>query len=114
MNYFIKANDLYKSKDYKNALDLYKKSAAERQFEAPSLYNSAVCYIKLKDYTSALPLIYKALSIRKESKYFFNLGYCYLMLNEPGKALIYFNTSWSMDNNDLECEKALTLIRGRL
>ncbi|MEG0134207.1 MAG: CDC27 family protein [Clostridium sp.] len=110
MNYFTHANELYKLKDYKSAIDMYKKSADINEYKAPSLYNSAVCFIKLKNYKGAIPLICKALDLRQESKYYFNLGYCYLMLNENGKALNYFNTAWSMDNNDDECEKAINLI----
>lgn len=110
MNYFAKANDLYKIKDYENAIQMYQKSAELKEFEAPSLYNSAVCFIKLKDYKSALPLIYKALELRKESKYFFNLAYCYVMLGDNTKALHYFNTAWTLDNDDDECEKAIDLI----
>lgn len=110
MNYFTEANELYKSKDYKTAINLYKKSAELKEFEAPSLYNSAVCFIKLKDYNSALPLIYKALKLKHESKYYFNLAFCYLMLDDDKKALNYFNTAWSLDNSDLECEKAINII----
>jgi len=89
---------------------MYKKSAELKEYEAPSLYNSAVCFIKLKNYKDAIPLIYKALKLRKESKYYFNLAYCYVMLDENGKALNYFNTAWSIDNTDSECEKAIKLI----
>lgn len=110
MNYFAKANDLYKLKDYESAIEMYQKSAEIKEYEAPSFYNSAVCFIKLKDFKSALPLIYKALELRKESKYYFNLAYCYVMLEDNPKALHYFNTAWSMDNTDDECEKAISLI----
>lgn len=110
MDYFSEANDLYKLKEYKSAINLYQKSAEIKDFEAPSLYNSAVCFIKLKEYNAAIPLIYKALSYRKESKYFFNLAYCYIMLDENKKALNYFNTAWSLDNSDFECEKAINII----
>lgn len=114
MDYFSEANDLYKLKEYRDAIKLYQKSADIKDFEAPSLYNIAVCFIKLKEYEAAIPLIYKALSYRKESKYFFNLAYCYIMLNEDKKALIYFNTAWSLDNSDLECEKAINIILGKI
>lgn len=110
MNYFNYANDLYKLKDYETAINMYRKSAEIKEYEAPSFYNSAVCFIKLKNYKDAIPLIYKALELKKESKYYFNLAYCYAMLNENGKALNYFNTAWSIDNNDYECEKAINLI----
>lgn len=110
MNYFEKANDCYNNKDYKGAFDLYKKSIEIKQNEAASLYNSAVCLIKLKSYKKAIILIKKALNIRSDSRYFFNLGYCYVHLNNNAKALIYFNTAWSINNEDDDCEKAINLI----
>lgn len=36
------------------------------------------------------------------------------MLNEDKKALNYFNTAWSLDNSDLECEKAINLILDKI
>jgi len=110
VSYFNKANELYNLKDYKRAIDLYKKSAEVKENEAASLYNSAVCFIKLKEYTSAIPLIQAALKIKRDSKYYFNLAYCYAMLKENGKALNYFNTAWALDNSDDECDRAIKLI----
>ncbi len=110
MNYFAQGNDLYKLKDYKNAIDMYKKSAELKEYEAPSFYNSAVCFINLKNYKAAIPLIHRALNLRKESKYYFNLAYCHVMMDENKKALNYFNTAWSIDNTDTECEKAISFI----
>lgn len=110
MNYFNKANELYNLRDYKKAIDLYKKSAELKENEAAALYNSAVCFIKLKDYKKAIPLIQSALQIRRDSKYYFNLAYCYAMLKDTGKALNYFNTAWALDNSDDECERAIKLI----
>ena len=110
VSYFEKANDLYNDKDYKKAINFYKKSIENRENEACSYYNAAVCFIKLKEYEKAMELIKSALSLKQESKYFFNLAYCYAMLNDTQKALLYFNTSWALDNNDKDCEKALNLI----
>lgn len=110
MEYFNKANDLYNKKDYKEALNLYKKSIEIKENEAASLYNAAVCLIKLKSYEKAISLIKEAIYIKQDSKYFFNLGYCYAMLKNSPKALIYFNTAWSLDNNDSDCEKAIGLL----
>jgi len=110
VNYFNKANELYNLKDYKKAIDLYKKSVELKENEAASLYNSAVCFIKLKDYKNAIPLIRSAIDIKKESKYYFNLAYCHAMLKDTGKALNYFNTAWALDNSDDECERAIKLI----
>ncbi|MEG0774936.1 tetratricopeptide repeat protein [Clostridium sp.] len=110
MSYFNKANELYNLRNYKRAIDLYKKSVELKENEAASLYNSAVCFIKLKQYTDAIPLIKSAIKIKRESKYYFNLAFCYAMLKENGKALNYFNTAWSLDNSDDECDRAIKLI----
>jgi len=110
MNYFEKANDLYNTQEYKKAISLYQKAAKTKENEAASLYNAAVCFIKLKEYEKAVPLLKSAINQKRESKYFFNLGYCYAMLKDNRKALVYFNTAWSLDNNDIDCEKAINLI----
>ncbi|MCY6957816.1 tetratricopeptide repeat protein [Clostridium brassicae] len=110
MGYFERANNLYNDKEYKKAIDIYKKAIAIKENETASLYNTAVCFIKLQDYTNAIPLLKEALKNKIDSRYFFNLGYCYAMLKNTKKALIYFNTAWALDNNDYECEKAINLI----
>lgn len=110
MSYFEKANDLYNTRDYEKAISLYQKAIQTKENEAPALYNSAVCFIKLKQYEKAIPLLKSAISKRKDSKYFFNLGYCFAMLKNNKKALVYFNTAWALDNNDKDCEKAINLI----
>lgn len=114
VSYFEKGNELYNVKDYKKAITFYKKAIENRENEACSYYNAAVCFIKLKEYPRALDLIKSALSLKQESKYFFNLAYCYAMLNDTQKALIYFNTAWALDNNDKDCEKAINLITKNL
>ncbi|WMJ81060.1 tetratricopeptide repeat protein [Clostridium sp. MB40-C1] len=110
MSYFEKANNLYNDKEYKKAIDIYKKAIAIKENETASLYNTAVCFIKLQDYDNAIPLLKEALKSKADSRYFFNLGYCHAMLKNTKKALIYFNTAWALDNNDYECEKAINLI----
>ncbi|MGM9973500.1 MAG: tetratricopeptide repeat protein [Clostridiaceae bacterium] len=110
MDYFNAANECYKTKDYKKAISLYQKAIDNKDNEASAYYNSAVCFIKLCQYDTAIDLINKALKIKKESKYYFNLAYCYAMKKNNKKALQYFNTSWAMDNEDKECEKAIKLI----
>jgi tetratricopeptide (TPR) repeat protein len=110
MNYFEKANDLYNTKDYLKAISMYKKAIKTKENEAASLYNTAVCFIKLKQYEKAIPLLKTAILRRRDSKYFFNLGYCFAMLNDNKKALIYFNAAWAIDNEDSDCEKAINLI----
>lgn len=110
MSYFQKANELYNTKDYKKAIEMYQQAVIYKDNEAASLYNAAVCFIKLKEYEKAIPLLKSAIIKKREGKYLFNLGYCYAMLNNNKKALVYFNTAWSLDNNDTDCEKAINLI----
>lgn len=110
MNYFEQANYYYNTKEYERAIELYQKSINLNENEAASYYNSGVCLIKLKQYEKAIHLIKKAIEIKRDSKYFFNLAYCYAMLKDSKKALIYFNTSWSIDNSDKDCERAIQLI----
>ena len=110
MSYFQKANEYYNDRDYKKAIDMYEKAIQIKDNEASSLYNSAVCFIKLKDYKKAINLLNSALNIKRESKYFFNLGYCYTMLKDNKKALIYFNNAWCLNNEDSDCEKAINAI----
>jgi tetratricopeptide (TPR) repeat protein len=110
MCFFEKGNEFYNNKNYKDAITTYLKSAEIKENEAASLYNAAVCYIKLKEYEKAIPLLKKSLILKSDNKYFFNLAYCYSMLKDTKKALIYFNTAWALDNADNECEKAIKLI----
>lgn len=113
MNNFNEGNNFYNTKEYSKALSYYKKAIATGENEACSYYNCGVCFIKLKDYDNAILMIKSALSIQKESKYFFNLAYCYAMKEDTNKALIYFNMAWSLDSNDLDCEKAINLIMSK-
>ncbi|NMM63187.1 tetratricopeptide repeat protein [Clostridium sp. P21] len=110
MSYFHKANECYNSKDYQKAITLYQKAVEFKDNEPASLYNSSVCFIKLKQYNKAISLLKSAIKLKRESKYFFNLGYCYIMLNDNKKALIYFNMAWCLNNDDIDCEKAINVI----
>lgn len=110
MNYFDKANSLYNSNKFSDAFHMYKKSIEEGENNSSSLYNAAVCLIKLKEYNNAIEYLKKSITLKKDSKYFFNLGYCYAMLNVKSLALQYFNTAWSYDNEDIDSKKAIDLI----
>lgn len=114
MNYFSKANEFYNDQNYSIALDYYNKAIENKQYEAHAYYNAGVCYIKLKKYDKAIKMIEHALSICHESKYFFNLAYCYSMLNDNKNALRNFNIAWSLDSSDKDCEKAISLILKKL
>lgn len=110
MSYFHKANEYYNAKDYQRAISMYQKAIEFKDNEAAALYNSSVCFIKLKEYKKAILLLKSAIKIKRESKYFFNLAYCYTMLSDNKKALIYFNMAWCLNNDDSDCEKAINII----
>ncbi|OFI06110.1 tetratricopeptide repeat protein [Clostridium acetireducens DSM 10703] len=113
MSYFQQANNLYSNRNYKKAIAMYKKALHAKENEASSLYNAAVCFIKLKDLKKAISLLELAINKKRESKYFFNLAYCYVLLKNHKKALIYFNTAWSLDPSDKDCEKAINIIMNK-
>lgn len=113
MDYFEKGNALYNIKNYSKAIEMYTKCIEVRENEPSAFYNSAVCFIKLREYKKAIDLLKSALYIREESIYYFNLAYCHAMLNNSKKALIYFNKAWCLNNSDSDCEKAINLIMSR-
>ncbi|SHE82296.1 tetratricopeptide repeat protein [Clostridium fallax] len=110
MSYFLEGNSLYINKNYEKALSFYKKAIEHKENEPHALYNSAVCYIKLKEYDKAIKMIENTLLLNLDSKYFFNLAYCYSMKDDNKKALRYFNIAWAMNNEDKDCKKAIDLI----
>ena len=103
MSYFNDGNKYYNNKDYSKALENYIESIDIGENESCAYYNAGVCYIKLKDFNSAIDMLKKALYIQKESK-------CYAMLENINKALIYFNRAWALDVSDKDCEKAINLL----
>ena len=113
MNYFSEGNKFYNMKDYTQAIYYYKKAILNNSNKACSYYNIGVCLIKLKKFDDAIDMLCNALSLQKESKYYFNLGYCYAMKDITNKALINFNMAWSLNNEDIDCEKAIKLITTR-
>ncbi|NLL31032.1 MAG: tetratricopeptide repeat protein [Clostridiales bacterium] len=110
MGNFTEGNNYYNKRDYKKAIASYKKAIEKGESTTCANYNLGVCYIKLKEYDLAIPYFKKAISMQNESKYFFNLAYCYAMKNEIKKALINFNIAWALDNTDEDCKKAIEII----
>lgn len=110
MSYFIRGNEFYNNKNYEEAITYYNKAIEEKDNEAYSCYNAGVCYIKLKNHPKAIEMLTKAITLNIDAKYFFNLAYCYSMINDSKKALRYFNVAWALDNSDKDCEKAINLI----
>lgn len=114
MNFFNEGNKLYNDQDYEKAIDYYKKAIENNENQGGSYYNCGVCFIKLKDYNSAINMLKKAIEIQRDSKYYFNLGYCYAMKENTHKALINFNLAWALNNDDTDCEKAINLLTSKI
>lgn len=60
----------------------FTKAVQYKDNRSAALYNSSVCFIKLKEYKKAISLLKSAIMLKRESKYFFNLAYCYVILND--------------------------------
>lgn len=111
MDYFSKANVFYNSKEYEKALCFYKKALDEDDSNTASCYyNSSVCQIKLKKFHEAIDFLNKAITLKEESKYYFNLAYCYALTGNNKDALYFFNKAWCLNEDDEDCEKAIDLI----
>lgn len=114
MNHFNEGNKFYNIQDYRHAIECYQRAANENINQACSYYNIGVCFIKLKEFNSAIDVLNKAISMNPESKYIFNLGYCYAMMEMTSKALYLFNLAWSIDPSDKECERAVDLLLSKI
>lgn len=114
MSYFNQANKLYQSRDYETAISYYQKSIYQDVHTACSYFNIGVCLIKLGKFDEAITALKNAIELQPESKYYFNLGYCYSQKNINNKALRLFNIAWSMCPEDDECERAVDITLSRL
>lgn len=110
MSYIDEGDLYYTNKEYKKALSSYKKAIETKENESIALYNASVCHIKLKEYSDAIELLNKAIALKDDSKYYYNLAYCYACSNNSQKALLYFNTAWALDPDDEDCNKAINVI----
>ena len=122
-NSYEYATELYINKQYKQAIIFYKRTVKSILDEESNIvyknnntnlnasyYNIVFCYLKLKDYDKALENFKLALNYYRDSKYYFNIGYVYVMKQNMKKAYIYFNLAWSLNHNDNDCKDALKKI----
>ncbi|MDP4143150.1 MAG: tetratricopeptide repeat protein [Bacillota bacterium] len=110
MDYFEKAEFYYNKKDYGMALNAYMKALTTKQNEPALIYNCAMCLIKLQRYEDAIAFLKAAIELKQDSRFYFNLAYCYAKIGDNKKALLYFNTAWALDNEDKDCERAIDMI----
>lgn len=92
------------------AIAIYNKAIKNRDNEVASMHNIALCYIKQKQYKKAIPLLRITVLKNPTGNYFFNLAYGYLMVKNFKKALIYFNTAWSLSPENKNCEVMINYI----
>ena len=109
MEFWNKANEYYENNKYQKAIKFFKKSVCYEKLidKALAYYNIGVCYIKLKQYDKAIDSLKSAIEIESNSSSYFNLGYCYVQQNNFRQALINFNIAWTLNNDDVDCEKAI-------
>lgn len=113
MEYFKKGNEYYNGQDYKRAVAIYNKAIKNKDNEIASMHNIALCYIKQKQYKKAIPLLKITVVKNPTGNYFFNLAYAYVMVKNLKKALIYFNTAWSLSPENKNCEVMVNYILER-
>ncbi len=65
-------------------------------------YGLGMYFQKKELYQKAINNYEKALSVSRKKEPFYNIGYCYLMLNEPSKAVDSFSESIIMDASYVE------------
>ena len=80
-----------------------------------SIYNIGVCYIKIKEYETALYYLFKAekeyLTFNDETcNILYNIGYCYVCLNNKEKALEYFYKVRELNPKDEDCNEAIKIL----
>jgi tetratricopeptide (TPR) repeat protein len=82
-NYFVKANDLYKKGDFKNALDIYKDINSQGYYSKELFYNMSNSYYRLNNLGSAIQYIEKAYRLSpRDSDIKFNRNFLY---NQTGQ-----------------------------
>ena len=114
VDYFEVGNKYYENKDYKRAIDSFKKGIKLNRDKIENYYNMAVCYSKIKDYYSALHWYDIALNkYREHNKDFyniiFNMGFAYAMIDEIDKSLECYYKCKSI-KYDEDCERAIKLL----
>lgn len=117
MNYWDKATTLYTKGQYKSAIKAYNKyiKKCDKTDLSTVYYNIGICYYKLGYFKESILETKKAiLHNNRDSRYYFNIALCYQKLNNNQKAYIYYNIAWSLNENDLECEKSIDKLLGNL
>ncbi|MGL4573042.1 MAG: tetratricopeptide repeat protein [Clostridium sp.] len=110
-SHFAKGNYLYSIGDYENAITQYEKEIDSDSVNKQECYfNIGTSLIKLEKYHTAIPLFQQALGMGVESKYLYNLGYCYAQITNKDKALICFKKSLILNPDDKDCIKAIRIL----
>ena len=115
IDYFETANEYYKKTDWNIAIKFYKKDLNSLDKHYQSIYNIGVCYMKIKEYKTALYYLFKAereyINFNDETcNILYNIGYCYVCLNNKEKALEYFQKVKELNPNDKDCNEAIKFL----
>lgn len=100
--YILKGNAYYNKGEYKEAVNHYNIALLNSKTSNEALENRADAYTALKQFEDAI-IDYKKLSIKQPNNpdFFFNIGFCYLQLNDFNQAVTYFTQSLINDYSEL-------------
>jgi len=100
--YLLKGNAYYNRGEFNEAINNYNIALLNTNTSNEALENRADAYTALKKYEDAI-LDYQKLSKLKPNNpdYFFNIGFCYLQLNDFNQAVANFTQSLINDYSEL-------------
>lgn len=102
MSDFEKANQHYNNQEYETAISMYKKCIENDTAKTSSMYNMAICYIKLKQYSIAKEYLMTLLNVVDNYKVMFNIAVCYSKLGYHKKAYIYLKSASAAKCDDVD------------
>lgn len=115
--FFEKGNDCNRKKSYFDAIRFYLESL-RMSLNSVGLYNLGTIYLKENKYIFAAQCLKKAIELdENDSRFFHNLGVALFKIDGDkyiGKSLIYFKKALSLNPNDEECKKALSIVESSI
>lgn len=97
-------------KSYKRIVKIYNDAIKNKDYEIAYMFNIALCYIKLKEFDKAIPILEIDAMKKPTGEKLFYLAYTYLKVKNFKKALMYFNRSWSLSPENKDCEIMINYI----
>jgi len=98
----------FKEKNFKKAIEYYKKILTLQPKSYKTLSNIGDCYFYLKNYTTAIKYYKKAIRIKKDyANAYYNLGGCYIMLKNLKEAKKIWEKGLEFNPQSIKLKKAL-------